>query len=275
MRTIAHISDVHFGRIDERITEALLAELHADPPSVMVVSGDLTQRSRIHQWEPAAAFMKRLPGPIIVVPGNHDVPLWNVFRRVFLPLQRFKHYITGDIYPEYRDDELMVLGVNTARSFTQMSGWLSQKQIKAIAERFSQAPPGATRVLVTHHPFIPTPKRPDGDVIRRGTQTLLALEPSNIDILLGGHLHLAYHDDVRSYHPGTKRSVISIQAGTATSTRLRGAPNAYNRVTIDRDHVHVSIREWTGSTFAQSLATDFRKVDGAWLREPAANLQSI
>jgi 3',5'-cyclic AMP phosphodiesterase CpdA len=275
MRTIAHISDVHFGRIDEGITEALLAELHADPPSVMVVSGDLTQRSRIHQWEPAAAFMKRLPGPIIVVPGNHDVPLWNAFMRIAFPLRRFKRYITTDMYPEYRDDELMVLGVSTARSFTQMSGWLNQKQLATIAQRFSQAPLGATRVLVTHHPFIPTSKRPDGDVIRRATKTLLALEPSKIDILLAGHLHLAYHDDVRSYHRGAKRSVISIQAGTATSTRLRGEPNAYNRITIDRDHVHVSVRAWTGNAFAQSLATDFRKVDGVWQREPAANLQSI
>jgi len=274
MRTIAHISDVHFGRIDERISEILIAELNADPPSVMVVSGDMTQRARVEQYEPAAAFLKRLPGPLIVVPGNHDIPLWNVFRRVLLPLQRYQRYITTDMYPEYRDDELVVLGVNSARSFTRLSGWLSRKQLDVIAQRFSQAAPGATRVLVTHHPFIPTSKRPDGDVIRGGTRTLLALERCNIDVLLAGHLHLAYHDDVRGYHAGAKRSVISIQAGTATSTRLRGEPNAYNRITIERDHVHVSVRAWNGSAFAPALVTDFRKIDGAWKREPAANLQS-
>ena len=275
MRTIAHISDVHFGRIDERISETLIAELNADPPSVMVVSGDMTQRARVAQYRPAAAFLKRLPGPLIVVPGNHDIPLWNVFRRILLPLQRYQRYVTTDMYPEYRDDELMVLGVNSARSFTRLSGWLSRKQLAVIAQRFSQAAPSATRVLVTHHPFIPTSKRPDGDLIRRGTQTLLALEACNIDVLLAGHLHLAYHDDVRGYHAGTKRSVISIQAGTATSTRLRGEPNAYNRITIERDHVHVSVRAWNRDGFAPALATDFRKVDGAWKRVPAASIQSI
>lgn len=274
MRTIAHISDVHFGRIDNRIVEALLTELHADPPSVMVVSGDLTQRARVEQYLPAAEFLKRLPGPIIVVPGNHDVPLWNVFRRIFLPLQRYRHYITADLYPEYRDDDIMVLGVNSARSFTRLSGWLSRDQLATIRQRFSQAPPEATRILVTHHPFIPTSKRPEGDVIRRGASTLLELEEARIDVLLAGHLHLAYHDEVREYHAGMNRSVISIQAGTATSTRLRGEPNAYNRITIEHDHVHVSVRAWTGSGFAQSLATDFRKTDGVWKREPVASLQS-
>jgi 3',5'-cyclic AMP phosphodiesterase CpdA len=274
MRTIAHISDVHFGKIDERIAEALLAELNADPPSVMVVSGDMTQRARIEQYKPAGEFLKRLPRPLIVVPGNHDVPLWNVFRRVFLPLQRYRRYITTDMYPQYRDDELMVLGVNSARSFTRLSGWLSRRQIRTIAQRFSQAPPGATRVLVTHHPFIPTSKRPDGDVILRGTPTLLALESARIDVLLAGHLHIAYHDEVRRYHAGTKHSLISIQAGTATSTRLRGEPNAYNRITIERDHVHVSVRAWTGSGYAQSFETNFRKADGIWQRQPATNLQT-
>src|SRR5688572_25609363 len=115
MRSIAHISDLHFGKVDAPVAEGLVADLNANPPSLVVCSGDFTQRARRSQYRDAAAFMKRLPGTQLVVPGNHDVPLWDFLRRIVSPLGRYRRHISHDLRPVYRDEELLVIGINTAR----------------------------------------------------------------------------------------------------------------------------------------------------------------
>ncbi len=166
MRTIAHISDLHFGRTDPDVVEGLAADLTARKPDVLVVSGDFTQRARPRQYEEAAAFLRRLPTPQLVVPGNHDIPLFDVVRRVFFPLQRYRKYITKELRPVYSDDELFVLGINTARSFTHKSGWISEEQLLDVKLRVCPQPPDVFKVVVTHHPFIPPPREPRADVVR-------------------------------------------------------------------------------------------------------------
>src|SRR5205823_5980198 len=104
MRTIAHISDLHFGRVDPRVADGLADELSHRQPTVLVVSGDFTQRARPSQYRAARDYLKRLPQPQVVVPGNHDVPMYDVVRRFLSPLSRYRHYITRDLEPCYRDD---------------------------------------------------------------------------------------------------------------------------------------------------------------------------
>jgi len=266
MRTIAHISDLHFGRIDAPVAEALVADLNGRAPALLVISGDLTQRARRRQYEQAAAYLRRLPTPQIVVPGNHDVPLWDVARRFLRPLHRYRRYITDDLFPSYRDDELFVLGVNTARSFTRTSGWLSEGQLREIHDRTCAVPAGVFKVLVTHHPFIPAPRKPSSDVIIGGEDALGRQEACGIDMLLAGHLHLAYHDDVRAHHRSARRSVLSVQAGTATSTRRRHEPNAYNWITVSPRLVTVAVRAWNGARFEESLVTRYERTDLEWRR---------
>src|SRR4051812_2596140 len=128
MRTIAHISDLHFGRLDRSVAEGLVADLAERKPSLLVVSGDFTQRAREGQFRAAAEYLKRLPQPQLVVPGNHDVPLYDVVARFFSPLAGYRRIISSDLRPLYRDEEMLVLGVNTARSFTHKSGWISEEQ---------------------------------------------------------------------------------------------------------------------------------------------------
>src|SRR5215203_2252501 len=99
MRTIAHISDIHFGRTDPPVVEGLVKDLAGRHPSLLVMSGDFTQRARERQYRDAAAFMARLPGPQLVVPGNHDIPLYDVIRRFFFPLSRYRKHITPDLRP--------------------------------------------------------------------------------------------------------------------------------------------------------------------------------
>src|SRR5438477_487962 len=142
----------------------------------------------------AAEYLKRLPQPQLVVPGNHDIPLFDLVRRFFFPLTRYRSYISNDLRPAYSDDELFVLGVNTARSFTHKSGWISEEQLVDIKTRVCRQPAGVFRVVVTHHPFLPPPRDPRADVIRRGETYIDELEDCGVDMLLAGHLHLAYHD---------------------------------------------------------------------------------
>ena len=269
MRTIAHISDLHFGRIDPPVVEGLAEDLASKNPSLLVVSGDFTQRARRRQYMTAAAYLKRLPGPQLVVPGNHDIPMFDVIRRFFFPLQRYRKYITKDMRPVYSDEELFVLGINTARSFTHKSGWISQEQLLDVKLRVCKVPPGVFRVVVTHHPFIPPPRDPKADVIRRGQTYIDEMEDCGVDMLLAGHLHLAYHDDLRSHYKSAKRSILSIQAGTATSTRRRGEPNAYNWITVSPDLCTVAVRAWNadGKCFEESLVTRYKRVDHVWTRE--------
>jgi 3',5'-cyclic AMP phosphodiesterase CpdA len=266
MKTIAHISDLHFGRIDPPVAEGLVDDLKGREPTLLVVSGDFTQRARSDQYRAAAEYLKRLPRPQLLVPGNHDVPLWDLTRRVFSPLGRYRRHITQDLLPEYRDDKLLVLGVNTARSFTRTSGWIGNSQLREIHQRACGEPAGVFKVLVTHHPFIPAPRKPDSDVVVGGERVIERLESCGIDMLLAGHLHLAYHDDVRAHLKSARRSILSVQAGTATSTRRRVEPNAYNWITISADLVTVAVRVWNGRAFEESLVTRYERTDHEWRR---------
>src|SRR5438552_3952786 len=116
MRILAHISDLHFGRTDAIVAEGLLKDIDTQKPDLIVVSGDLTQRARSLQFEEAKEYLARLHYPQLIVPGNHDIPLFDIFRRFFFPLTRYKKYITEDTTPEFIDEEIAVYGINTARS---------------------------------------------------------------------------------------------------------------------------------------------------------------
>lgn len=246
------------------MAEALVAALAARPPSLLVISGDLTQRARAHQYRDAAAFLRRLPAPQLIVPGNHDVPLYDIIRRFWFPFQRFKRYIHHDLFPRWQDDEMLVLGVNSARSFTRQSGWMTAEQIDDVHRILAGAPAGCFKVLVTHHPFIPSSRDPEGDILLKASDSLLRLEASEVDLLLAGHLHFSYHDDVRTFHRTVGRSVLAIQAGTATSTRRRGEPNAFNWITIEPDRVTVEVQAWAGGQFSPLPPVCYRRIEGVW-----------
>src|SRR3712207_5099719 len=148
MRTLIHLSDLHFGRVDQTLLGPLRDLVHSIAPDVVVVSGDLTQRAKAEQFEEARAFLDTLPGPQIVVPGNHDISLYNVFRRFVKPLDRFKRYITPDLDPMYADDEIAVVGVNTARSLTIKDGRLNKEQVAGIRAQLEGLDPKITRIVV-------------------------------------------------------------------------------------------------------------------------------
>jgi 3',5'-cyclic AMP phosphodiesterase CpdA len=268
MRMVAHVSDLHFGMEDERIVEGLLEDIAGFHPSVVVISGDLTQRARKKQFESAGAFIRKIPAPCLVVPGNHDIPLYDVFRRALKPLRWYRQYITTDLNPVFQDDELMVLGANTARAAAFKNGRISMAQIKILADKFCAAGSQLVKVLVTHHPFLPPLDNPHAALVGRGALAVEAFEPCGIDLLLAGHYHRGYLGDLHGHYMAAKRSVIVAQAGTATSKRTRGEKNSYDRIIIDPPDICFDRYAWEGRRFAQMITTRYKKVDGAWQLHP-------
>jgi 3',5'-cyclic AMP phosphodiesterase CpdA len=267
MRRIAHISDLHFGHEDAVVAEGLLRDLADFAPAVVAISGDLTQRARPVEFQAARDYIARLPAPAVVVPGNHDVPLWNVYARFTKALHHYREYITRDMAPLFRDDALAVLGINTARSLTFKGGRISHQQIADLRTHLEPLPKTLFKVVVTHHQFLPHPGGSAADLLGRGAEALHAIEACGVDLLLAGHVHLGWTGDVRSHYPLVQRSILVAQAGTAISTRGRGEPNSYNRITVQPDHVEVELRNWDGGAFLTALVTRYRRVAHEWVRQ--------
>lgn len=249
---IAQISDLHFHRTDAGVVEALAADLQGLQPDLLVVSGDLTQRARAGQYRSAVAFLRRLPGPQLVVPGNHDVPLLAFWRRIFSPLGRFRQFVTADLWPTWANDEVFVLGMNTAcRLAPRWNGFwkdgrITPAQRDELAARFAAARPGQARVLVAHHPFVEPPGGHAHGIVHGAAEALRVLDAAGVDLILSGHLHLSMQADVRSRHPHVQRPMINLLAGSATSTRRREPCNSYNVIRVDCGRIEVEIRQFCG-----------------------------
>lgn len=266
MRTLAHISDLHFGRIDPAAAEGLLADLTVRRPDLVVISGDLVQRARTRHFLAARAFLERLPFPYLVVPGNHDIPVYNILDRFTDPFRNYKRWITHDLSPFHVDAEIAVLGLNTARSVIVdfSHGRINREQIERMRAVFGELPPHVFKVLFTHHPFLPPPDAPRTRLVGRHRLALPVLEEAGVDLLLAGHLHRAYSGELATFHTEVARSILVAQASTATSTRTRGEANAYNLVIIDQPRVRLEVRAWTGAEFARAAASTYLRNPEGW-----------
>ncbi len=245
--------------------EALLADIKSHEPTLVVISGDLTQRARRSQFKAARAFLDRIPFPQLVVPGNHDIPFYDFTRRFIRPLHRYKRFISPNLDPTFLNDRLAVFGVNTARSATFKDGRISREQIAELQGRIcGLSPVGRFRVLVTHHPFLPPPGSADASVVGRGREALSALEKCGVELILAGHLHLPYTGDVRTHYVNLQQSVLVAQAGTACSYRRRGEPNAYNYVSMDSEGVTIEVRTSAGGAFDTFTTTRHVRGEAGW-----------
>ena len=141
MRRLAHISDLHFGRTDPRVVEGLVAELNAERPDLIIVSGDLTQSARSGEFREARRFLDRLASPWLAVPGNHDISPYHLVQRFFDPFARFRRFIQPSTEPLWRDEEIAVVGINSARAMLLELNWahgsLSRSQMERAEERFA------------------------------------------------------------------------------------------------------------------------------------------
>lgn len=259
MRTIVHISDLHFGRTDCRLVEKLISLIQRMEVHLVAVSGDLTQRAKPSEFLEAREFLRVLPQPQIVIPGNHDIPLYDLYGRFVEGLRRFRRYITEDIDPFYADGELAVAGVNTARALAFKHGRVNHAAMSRLRERMREVPGEAVRILVVHHPVdLPhnSPQRPAG----RALLATKVLKDCAIDVVLSGHLHQTHYA-----HPTERlqlggHAALLIQAGTAVSTRGRGEANSFNVIRTSPREIMVEQHTWAEAS--QSFVVSRRESYG-------------
>jgi 3',5'-cyclic AMP phosphodiesterase CpdA len=273
MRTLIHLSDLHFGRTDDVLLEPLAAIVRELAPDLIAVSGDLTQRARAVEFRAAREFLDRLPGPQVIVPGNHDVPLYNVFKRFVQPLDAYRKYVSGDLEPFYLDAQIAVLGINTARSLTFKHGRINESQIASAQKRLSLLPEQIIKVIVTHHPFDLPAGHESRGLVGRGELALKMLTVCKCDLLLAGHLHVADVGGSAIRNLDQDYEAIIVQAGTATSTRARGETNSFNVIRIEQDRIDVWHYAWepARSAFSATEREQFKRAATGWKNMSAEN----
>lgn len=266
MRSIVHLSDIHFGRVHAHVIAPLIEAVQKINPDLVAVSGDLTQRARSHQFKEARAFLDSLPRPQIVVPGNHDVPLHNVFARFMQPLRKYRRYITDDLRPFYHDEEIAVLGINTARSLTIKGGRINEAQVGWMRDRLCAADQEAVKVVVTHHPFDLPEGHDERALVGRSRMAMEALASCGADLFLAGHLHVSHTTHSATRYKIKGHSALVVQAGTAASTRGRGQENSFNVLRIDRPLIAVERFEWQPQhgDFGLMTTERFRHTPDGW-----------
>jgi 3',5'-cyclic AMP phosphodiesterase CpdA len=267
VKTLIHLSDLHFDRVDRGVVEALAGTVKEMAPDLIAVSGDLTQRARSHQFIEARAFLDSLPPPILVVPGNHDVPFHNVFARFFNPLGGYRRHITADLHPHHADGELMVVGTNTTRSLTIGGGGIRRRELQRICEMLNRVDEPVIKVVVGHHPFdVPDAGAAIGRTRLPGLDAVERLAQAGVDLFLTGHLHVTYAGPTATRYKVGGRSAIVVEAGTATSTRVRGEPNAFNVLRVDPTAIVVEHLVWRSDSraFAASEVQRFRRTPEGW-----------
>jgi 3',5'-cyclic AMP phosphodiesterase CpdA len=268
VRKIVHLSDLHFGHVDAATLEPLRSRIHALEPDLVVVSGDLTQRAKPRQFREAKAFLDSLPQPQLVVPGNHDVPLFNVFQRLLTPLGKYKRIVTRDLAPEYIDDEIAVIGVNTARSLVWKDGSINSRQVKHVRSRICDLDQRIVKMVVTHHPFDVPEDHNDAQIVDKAERAVKAFAECGADVLLSGHLHKTNTTPSAERYKTAGHSALIVQAGTATSTRGRGEANSFNCLRVTADDIEIERWQWNANSaiFEQGAVERYLHAADGWHR---------
>lgn len=258
---LCHLSDLHFGHHDDRVAEALGADVVAQAPDLVVVSGDFTQIGTEAEFRAARVFLDGLKLPFFAVPGNHDVPARDLFRRLFDPYGAYRRHIADDLEPLLERDGVVLAGIRTSRRARAELNWahgsISRGQLERLAARLEGTAPEALRIVVAHHPLM----QPEGPVqkpmrlVRRADLALKTFARLGVRLVLSGHFHLSYTRNhgqpVEAAPAGLTRAaaapILVAQAGSAVSTRLRGAANGYNVIDISDGQIALTVREWDGS----------------------------
>lgn len=253
MPVIAHLSDLHFGRTDATVVEALLNDLTQARPDLVVISGDLTQRARSSQFAEARAFLERLPAPALVVPGNHDLsPLYSPLNRLFRPRAKFQHHLPGHADSQiWQDEQMVVVGLDSTRHLRWKSGKLRSSHLDRIDTVLAGAAESACKVAFLHHP----------PATALSGHPFEALADRGIDLVLAGHVHKVHMELISGAHHS---SCILVQASTACSTRLREEANGYGLVHLSMPDMVVEMRGWSGKAFHTVRRQAFRKSGSHW-----------
>ncbi|SAL22985.1 metallophosphoesterase [Caballeronia peredens] len=235
MTLLLQISDTHFGTERPPVVAALSRLFDALSPDLVVLSGDITQRARRSQFAAARAFVDSLGAvPALVLPGNHDIPLFDPFSRLFRPYANHQRAFGADLEPSFEAPGLLVLGVNTTRPYRHKDGEVSMQQIRRVAARLETAGAAQLRVVVTHQPVAVTRAQDEKNLLHGRARAVQRWARAGADLILGGHIHLPYVLPLHDTFAGLPRRVWAVQAGTALSSRTRGTiDNSVNVIRHD------------------------------------------
>lgn len=233
---IAHVSDLHFGCARPEVVEALLKSISKINPDLVAISGDLTQRARASQFKEARAFLSRLHVPWLCVPGNHDLPLFNLFSRFFTPFRGYKKLIHPRLNVGWIGRGTAIFGFNTTGRIRWQLGRIRSKDYARTKKFFASVPEAMHKVLVVHHPNLP-------------------FSEVDVDLVLCGHLHLS-SARVASVR-GRKRNMIVVAAGTAVSARERGESNSFNEIELHDEYLCLHVHTWDGSAFQRGPSKEY------------------
>lgn len=247
MRRLLHLSDVHFGPHHAPEAAAAALDLVARRrPDLVVVSGDLTQRAKPRQFVEARRFVDRIHAlgvPSIAVPGNHDVPLYRVWERLFAPYGAYRRHFDRELEPTFADDELHVVGLNTAFNWTFKNGRLRLARLGTLGEQLAAVPATRCRIVVAHHPLVPAPGFGDRTVLRNALAATRRFAASGVEMVLSGHLHQAFVTGSDEWYPGSGERVLLVHSGTSSSYRGRGAERrrmTCNWIEVDAGEIRVT-----------------------------------
>jgi 3',5'-cyclic AMP phosphodiesterase CpdA len=240
MTLLLHISDPHFGTEQAPVVEALVELARAQPPDLVVLSGDITQRARPAQFRAARALVDRLGAQLLAIPGNHDIPL-SLWQRLVQPYARHSAAFGADLQPVFSSPELLVVGVNTTRPYRHTDGAVSAAQIDRVGQWLADATPAQLRVVVVHQPAEVVRARDVRDRLHGHAAAQRAWARAGADLVLGGHIHLPYVAPL----PGLARAMWVVQAGTAVSSRVRaGVPNSVNLLRWSPLQACCTVEQW-------------------------------
>ncbi len=256
-----HCSDVHAGPpFDADVAERVLVEAHAYAPDVFVVSGDFVQRADIPaQWATITDWLRRAPTPRFTIPGNHDIPLFHIWQRLFNPNVFYRQHINDDVAPVMHLDGVSLIGANSAYGWTVDGGRLTNAATAQLLASAQSCPPANRRVLVMHHHLLTPPGLGRRNGVRQPLMIARLLEDARIDAVLSGHVHLSYVGHTRDLVPALRHGTIICQSGTTTSRRGKGREKhrfAYNTIEITSDFItiHRHVYDTNAHAFVEQVA---------------------
>ncbi len=246
--TILHGSDLHFGRPHAPAAAAdFLALAHDASPDLIALSGDFTQRAKTREYAAAAAYLKRLPRvPLVVTPGNHDVPLYRLWERVNAPFRNYRRWISDELDSVHQVGGAVVVALNTTTPDRAIvNGYLDDEQLERAAAAFARAERAGLRVLVVHHAPVGAPGGDRIAVLPRARRVVRRLAGMGVDLVLFGHLHRAFAASGRRSKGAAAEdsSVLLVCSGTTASDRGRASErgrNSCNLVRATEDEIAVT-----------------------------------